>query len=149
MNPESFTRRIHVLLVEDNPADARLIQEILKDNKFSKNISVVGDGEEALTYLYQQGRHRNAVRPDLILLDLNLPKKNGRAMLEQVKTNPELKRIPVVIFTSSEAEADILGAYDLHVNCYITKPIRLEQFSMVLKSIENFWFGIVQLPKND
>jgi two-component system, chemotaxis family, response regulator Rcp1 len=146
MSFETFARPIHILLVEDNPGDIRLTQEILKDSKMHNNLLVANNGEEALGYLYRQGMHRNVVCPDLILLDLNLPKKGGYEVLEQIKADPELKRIPVVILTSSKAEEDILKTYNLHANCYITKPVSLEQFCAVVKSIENFWLAIIKLP---
>jgi two-component system, chemotaxis family, response regulator Rcp1 len=137
---------IEVLLVEDNPGDVRLTREALRDGKVHNNLSVAPDGVEALAFLRRQGRYADAPRPDVILLDLNLPKKDGREVLEEIKADPSLARIPVVILTSSEAERDIAQAYALHANCYVTKPVDLDQFITVVKSIENFWFSIVKLP---
>jgi CheY-like chemotaxis protein len=137
---------IEVLLVEDNPGDVRLTREALKEGKVRNNLSVAPDGVEALAFLRRQGRYADAPRPDVILLDLNLPKKDGREVLEEIKADPALRTIPVVILTTSEAERDIARAYDLHANCYITKPVDLDQFITVVKSIEDFWFTIVKLP---
>lgn len=139
-------RPIDILLVEDNPGDVRLTMEALREAKVLNNLVVVPDGIEALAYLNRQTIYRRAPRPDLILLDLNLPRKDGRALLEEIKQSPELKRIPVVILTSSKAEEDIIKAYDLHANCYVTKPVGLEQFIQVLRTIEDFWLSIVKLP---
>lgn len=133
-------------MVEDSEGDVRLMREALKESKLTNSVQVVRDGEKALAYLHQAGPYTKAARPDLILLDLNLPKKDGREVLAQIKADEQLKRIPVVILTSSEAEQDILIAYDLHANCYITKPVDLEQFITVVKAIEEFWFMIVKLP---
>jgi two-component system, chemotaxis family, response regulator Rcp1 len=146
MNSRSISRPIEVLLVEDNPGDVRLTREALKEGKVRNNLHVVSDGAEALAFLGRQGQYETAVRPDLILLDLNLPKKDGRQVLEEIKNDPVLRLIPVVILTSSQAEQDILRAYDLHANCYVTKPVDLDQFITVVKSIESFWFSIVKLP---
>jgi two-component system, chemotaxis family, response regulator Rcp1 len=148
MSFETFVRPIDILLVEDNPGDIRLTQETLTDSKMHNNVIVVYNGEEALAYLYRRGEYRNAVRPDLIILDLNLPKKGGHEVLEQVKEDPELKHIPIVILTSSKAEEDILKTYNLHANCYVTKPLDLEQFCTVVNTIESFWLSIVKLPKS-
>ena len=137
---------IQVLLVEDNPGDVRLTKEALKEGKLLNHVSVVGDGVEALSFLRRQGKYADAVQPELILLDLNLPKKDGREVLAEIKADPCLRRIPVVILTTSSAEEDILRTYDLHANCYITKPVDLEQFMRVVKSIEDFWVSIVKLP---
>jgi chemotaxis family two-component system response regulator Rcp1 len=134
-------------LVEDNPGDVRLTKETLKNSKIHNNVIVVNNGEEALAYLYRRDTYRNAVLPDLILLDLNLPKKGGVEVLAQVKEDPELKYIPIVVLTSSKAEEDILKSYNLHANCYVTKPIVLEQFCTVVNTIESFWLSIVKLPK--
>lgn len=139
-------RLIEILLVEDNPADVRLTQEALKDGKLLNTLSVVGDGVEALAFLRRQGQYKDAPRPDLILLDLNLPKKDGREVLAEIKTDEKLKSIPVVVLTVSKAEEDILKTYRLHANCYITKPVDLDQFIAVTHSIEDFWFSIVKLP---
>ena len=137
---------IDILLVEDNPGDARLAVEALKESKLKNNMFVVNDGEEAMDFLRKNGKYEKVPRPDLILLDLNLPKKDGREVLEEIKTDPDLKRIPVVILTISKAEEDILTSYNLHANCFITKPIDLHQFMKVVKSIEDFWLTIVKLP---
>lgn len=134
------------LLVEDNPGDVRLTREALKESKLRNHLSVVGDGEEALAFLRRQPPYENAPRPDVILLDLNLPKKSGREVLAEIKADPDLKRIPVVVITSSEAEQDIVASYDLHVNCYVTKPVDLDQFIKVVRSVSEFWLTIVRLP---
>ena len=139
-------RPIIILMVEDNPGDVRLTQEALKEGRVRNTMYVVGDGVEAMDFLRRQGKHANAPRPDLILLDLNLPRKDGREVLAEVKEDPNLKRIPVVILTTSTAEEDILKSYDLHANCYITKPVGLEQFLTVVKSINGFWLEVVTLP---
>lgn len=143
----SSLRTIEILLVEDNPGDVRLTTEVLKDAKLCNCISVVSDGVEAMEFLNRQGVYGEAKRPDLILLDLNLPRKDGREVLEEIKADPNLKYIPVVILTTSNAEQDIIKSYSLHANCYITKPVDLEQFSKVVSSIEEFWFSIVKLPR--
>lgn len=137
---------IEILLVEDSPADVRLTQEALRDGKVLNHMSAVSDGIEAMAYLKREGPYRDVQRPDLILLDLNMPRMDGREVLEQIKKDPDLKRIPVVILTTSRAEEDILRSYNLHANCYISKPVDLEQFITVIKSIEEFWLTIVQLP---
>ena len=146
MSNRPASQPIEVLLVEDNPGDVRLTREALRDGKVQNNLSVVPDGVEALAFLRRQGKYAAAPRPDLILLDLNLPKKDGREVLEDIKADPALQRIPVVVLTSSEAERDIAQAYALHANCYITKPVDLDQFITVVRSIEDFWFTIVKLP---
>jgi two-component system, chemotaxis family, response regulator Rcp1 len=133
-------------MVEDNPGDIRLCVEALKEGKVRNRMHTVGDGEEALAFLRRQGAYAQALRPDLILLDLNLPKKTGQEVLAEIKDDPDLRRIPVVILTVSEAEADILKTYNLHANCYITKPVDLERFIEVVKSIEDFWLTVVMLP---
>ncbi|MEW6734201.1 MAG: response regulator [Acidobacteriota bacterium] len=140
------TKPIEILLVEDNPGDVRLTKEALKEAKVYNNLSVAMDGIEALEYLHKKGRYTNAVTPDLILLDLNLPKKDGREVLEEIKNDQRLRRIPVVVLTTSDAEQDIIKTYHLHANCYITKPVDLEKFITVVESIENFWLTIVKLP---
>ena len=137
---------IEVLLVEDSPDDADLTMDALRDGRVRNRITHVEDGIEAMTFLRRQGRHADAPRPDLILLDLNLPRKSRREVLAEVKQDPDLRRIPVVIMTSSDDEKDILAAYNLYVNCYVTKPVDLDQFIGVVKSIEQFWFTIVKLP---
>jgi CheY-like chemotaxis protein len=146
---EERLRPVEILLVEDNPGDVRLTMEALKENKVLNNLSVVNDGMEAIAYLRREGRYADAHRPDLILLDLNLPKKNGKEVLAEIKTDPDLKRIPVVVLTASSSEKDILHSYNLSANCYITKPVSLDQFVEVVKSIENFWLTIVKLPPGE
>lgn len=146
MNPEEFGKPIDILLVEDNPGDVRLTQEALKDSKVKNKLYSVKDGIEAMKYLCKEGEYADAVRPDLILLDLNMPRKDGHEVLMEIKADKGLKRIPVVILTVSKAGEDILKTYDQHANCYITKPIDLDQFLKVIKSIEEFWLTIVKLP---
>jgi two-component system response regulator len=141
-----FSKPVEVLLVEDNPGDVVLTREALRDNKLEINLSVVADGEEALHFLTRQGRFSAAPRPDLILLDLNLPRKDGREVLAAIKADKALRTIPVVILTSSEAEEDVLKAYHLCANCYVQKPLDLDQFTKVVHNIENFWFTVVKLP---
>lgn len=143
---EQSGRPAEFLLIEDNPGDVRLTREALAESKLRNNLNVVSDGMEALAFLRRQGKYADAPRPDVILLDLNLPKKDGREVLAEIKSDPELKRIPVVVISSSEAEADILRSYDLHVNCYVTKPVNLDQFIKVVQSVESFWLTIVKLP---
>ncbi len=137
---------VEILLVEDNPGDVRLTQEALKESKMLNTLSVASDGIEALEFLHRQGKFANANRPDLILLDLNLPRKDGREVLDEIKSDDELKRIPVVVLTTSKAEEDIIRMYTRYANCYITKPIDFDQFILVIKSIEEFWLSIVKLP---
>jgi len=144
---ETTGRPIEILLVEDNPGDVRLTVEILKETKVRNNLTVAGDGNEALELLRRTGRYTHAVRPDLILLDLGLPKKDGKQVLAEIKADPVLKRIPVVILTSSKAEEDVVKSYNLYANCYVTKPVDLEQFVKVVKSVEDFWLTIVELPQ--
>lgn len=144
---ENISRPIEILLVEDNPGDVRLTREALQDAKVLNNLYVAGDGFEALAFLNRQGKYKNAVRPGLILLDLNLPQKDGREVLAEIKVDPDLRRIPVVILTTSKAEEDILKTYDLHANCYITKPVDFEKFLEVIQAIEDFWLSIVKLPR--
>lgn len=144
-----YGRPINILLVEDNPADVRLTQEVLKDAKVRNTLTAVGDGEEAMALLHREGKHAAALRPDLILLDLNLPKKDGRELLAEIKSDENLKIIPVIILTTSTSEEDILKSYGLHANCYITKPVDLDQFVKVVQSVEDFWLTIVKLPKNE
>jgi two-component system, chemotaxis family, response regulator Rcp1 len=146
MNIGETATPIVIFLVEDSPGDVRLTREALLDAKVKNNLHVALDGMEAMSFLLQQGKHVNAPRPDLILLDLNLPKKSGREVLEEIKLDPSLKSIPVVILTTSAAEEDILRSYQLHANCYITKPVDLDQFLKVIKTIDNFWLAIVKLP---
>ena len=143
---ETNPKFIEVLLVEDNPADVRLTREAMKGSKIWSRLHVVEDGAEALAFVQQQGRHANAPRPDLILLDLNLPKKYGREVLSIIKADENLKRIPVVVLTTSQAEEDILKSYNLNANCYITMPVDFEQFMKIVKLVEEFWLTIVKLP---
>lgn len=143
MNP---TGAFELLLVEDNPGDVRLTKEALKDGRFLVNLHVVGDGVSAMEFLRRKGEHPNAPEPHLILLDLNLPKMSGREVLKEIKTDPSLRHIPVIIMTTSKAEQDILKAYDLNANCYIAKPVDLDQFLHIIRSIEDFWLTVVTLP---
>lgn len=140
------TRPIEVLLIEDNPADVRLTQEAFKEGRVANHLSVVNDGVAAMDFLRRDPPYQAAPRPDLILLDLNLPRKSGREVLQEIKSDPILRRIPVMILTTSKADQDLHKAYNLHANCYITKPVDLQQFLNVVKSIEHFWFNIVTLP---
>jgi CheY-like chemotaxis protein len=140
------SRPVEILLVEDNPGDVRLTIEGLKEGKVANNLHVAKDGAEAMAFLRREGQHAGAVRPDLILLDLNLPLMDGREVLSAIKSDPRLKTIPVVVLTTSRAEQDVLRSYELQANCYITKPVDLEQFITVVKSIEDFWLTIVTLP---
>jgi len=148
MNFESPSIPVDILLVEDNAGDVRLTREVLRDSKVRNNLIVASNGEEALACLRKQGKFKDTIRPDLILLDLNLPKKDGREVLAEIKDDADLKRIPVVILTTSKAEEDILRTYNLHANCYVTKPVDLEQFVKVVKSLEDFWLAIVKLPNH-
>jgi CheY-like chemotaxis protein len=141
-------RPIEILLVEDNPGDVRLTQEALREGKVRNNLNVAKDGMEGLDFLRRLGPFAHAPRPDLILLDLNLPKMDGREVLAEIKEDADLRTIPVVVVTSSEAEEDIVRSYDLHANCYIKKPVNLDQFITVVHSIEQFWLTIVTLPRN-
>jgi chemotaxis family two-component system response regulator Rcp1 len=146
MSVEIAPNPIRILMVEDNPDDVELTVEALKDGKVANILTVVRDGEEAMAYLRGEGEYQGSVRPDLILLDINMPRKDGREVLKEIKDDPRLRRIPVVILTTSAAEEDILHTYDLHANCYITKPVDFDQFLRVVKSIENFWLTVVKLP---
>ena len=146
MNSSGGRHFIQILMVEDNPDDIELTVEALKDARVPNRLTVVQDGEEALSYLRCRGKYAQALRPDLILLDLNMPRKNGRDVLQEIKNDPKLKRIPVVILTTSQAEDDILHTYDLHANCYITKPMDFNQLLKVVRSIEDFWLTVVKLP---
>ena len=146
MNSQLIGRPIEILLVEDSPGDARLTTEALKENKLSNRLSIVEDGVEALAFLRREGEYRDVPVPDLILLDLNLPKKDGRQVLAEIKDDEALKHIPVVILSVSGSEEDILMSYNLHANCYVVKPVNLEQFIKIVKSIEDFWLSIVKLP---
>lgn len=146
MNNENILEPINILLVEDNPADVRLMVETLKEEKIHNNLHTVGDGEEAMAFLRKEGKYSNEERPDLILLDLNLPRMDGREVLKEIKNDDALKSIPVVVLTVSKSEEDILKSYNLHANCYITKPVDLKQFSKVTKAVQEFWLTIVKLP---
>lgn len=148
MQRSKTSRPIQILLVEDNPGDVGLTLEALKEATLPNKLTVVKNGADALSLLRRQGQHAGAARPDLILLDLNLPKKDGRKVLAEIKGDDNLKRIPVVILTTSEDEQDVLESYNLHANCYIVKPLDLDRFITVVKSIEDFWLRIVVLPKN-
>lgn len=140
---------IDILVVEDNSGDARLIKEVMNDNKIFSSFYLAKDGVEAMDFLKHNGKFKNSPKPDLIILDLNLPRMDGREVLSEIKNDEKLKHIPIVIMTISQAEEDILKSYNLHANCYITKPIDLNQFIKVVKSIEDFWFSIVKLPPKD
>lgn len=146
MDSRNVVKPIEILLVEDNPGDIRLTQEVLKEGKIRNHLNVVEDGEKAIAFLQRLEPYSQAPHPDLILLDLNLPRRNGLEVLKIIKTNQSLKHIPVIVFTTSQAEEDIIGAYNLYANCYITKPIDLSQFIRSVKSIEDFWLTIVKLP---
>ncbi len=149
MGNDNIMEAIHILLVEDNPGDIRLTKEVLKEGKIRNDLSVCTDGEEALFFLKKQGKYKDVKPPDIILLDLNLPKKDGRQVLAEIKADPILMLIPVIVLTTSSAEKDILNMYAFHANCYITKPVDFDQFINVIQSIENFWLNIVKLPHNN
>jgi len=149
MHVEQTRQPINILLVEDNLGDIRLTQEALKHTGFKNILNVVTNGPEALAFLHRRGKFSSSTRPDLILLDLNLPRMNGREVLTKIKTDPKLKRIPVVVLTTSTAEDDILKAYDLHANCYVTKSVDLDQFFIVMQKIEDFWYTVTQLPPKE
>lgn len=146
MNHTPLVRPIEILLIEDNPGDARLTREALSEGKVHNNLHHARDGVEAIAFLRREGAFANAPTPDIILLDLNLPKKDGREVLSDLKADPRLRCIPVVVLTTSEAEQDILRSYELHANCYITKPVDLEKFIAIVRGIEDFWLAIVTLP---
>lgn len=146
MNSNTQRREVEILLVEDNPGDVKLTQKAFEDAALRNDFHVVNDGQEALEYLYQRGEYADAPRPDLILLDLNLPRKNGEEVLRDIKGDDALRRIPVVVLTSSEAEEDILESYDLHANAYLTKPVSFEGFKDIVQQIEGFWFEVVRFP---
>jgi len=137
---------IEILLVEDNPGDVRLTREALKEGKVYSNLHTAKDGVEAMDFLHRKGKYKDVPRPDIILLDLNLPKKDGREVLQEIKTDDQLKRIPVVVLTTSKAEEDVLRTYNLHANCYVTKPVDLEKFMVVVRTIDVFWLTVVTLP---
>lgn len=146
MTTGDSSKPVDILLVEDNPGDARLAIEALNESTVPNTVHAVRDGEEAMAFLHQEGKYASAPRPDLILLDLNLPKKDGREVLAEIKENPDLKCIPVVVMTTSNAEDDIRKTYNLHVNCYVTKPVEFDHFMKVIKSLEDFWLATVRLP---
>jgi len=147
MSVEVLEKPVEILLVEDNPSDVRLVQEALKDGKLRNRLSIAEDGEQALVFLNNEGDYQEMPLPDLILLDLNLPIMDGREVLAEIKNCPELKRIPVVVLTTSKSEEDIIKSYDLQANCFITKPVDLDQFIAIVQSIEQFWLTIVSLPE--
>lgn len=146
MNLNKNQNPVDILLVEDNPADVRLTEEVLKEGRIYSNLHVVTDGEEALSFLRRSDKYANVPRPDLILLDLNLPRKDGREVLAVIKADPDLRQIPVVVLTTSRNDDDIQQIYDLHGNCFITKPVDLDQFIYVIKTINNFWLTLVEYP---
>lgn len=148
MNTWATGSPVEILLVEDSPGDVRLTVEALKEAKVHNRLNVVADGVEAMAFLLRQRQYADAPRPDLILLDLNLPKKDGREVLAEIKVNPDLMTIPVVVLTTSRSEEDVVRAYEYHANCYITKPVDFQQFLNVVRSIENFWLTVVKLPPN-
>jgi chemotaxis family two-component system response regulator Rcp1 len=149
MSTRNGSRPIEILLVEDNPGDARLTEEALKEGKVRNNLHRAIDGVEAMAFLRREGEYKGAPRPDLVLLDLNLPRKDGREVLAEMKEHPDLRLIPVVVLTTSEAEQDVVRTYELRANCYITKPVDLEKFITIVRSIEDFWLTIVRLPSFD
>jgi CheY-like chemotaxis protein len=142
----SNSKPVDILMVDDSPEDVELTMEALKAGKVRNNLYVAKDGVEAMAFLRREGKYAETPSPDIILLDLNLPRKNGREVLAEVKSDEDLRRIPVVVLTASKSDEDILAAYDLHVNCYITKPVHFDQFVKVVNSIDEFWFSIVKLP---
>lgn len=147
ISPHSL-QTIEVLLVEDNAGDIRLTKEALKESSLLIHLNIARDGEEAMAFLRREGVHGGVPTPDLILLDLNLPRKDGREVLQEIKADADLKRIPVVVLTTSEADSDVLTTYGLHANCYITKPVDMDQFIKIVKLLEEFWFTIVKLPSH-
>jgi CheY-like chemotaxis protein len=148
MSAEKFGRLVEILLVEDNEGDVGLVEEVFEETKIRNNLHVAEDGEEAMQFLHKEGKFKDVPHPDIILLDLNLPKKDGREVLAEIKVDNTLKRIPVVVLTTSDAEKDIIKMYDLHANSYIMKPVDFDQFIKVIKSIEGFWLEVVKLPPN-
>ncbi|MGC2360408.1 MAG: response regulator [Thermoplasmata archaeon] len=146
LSEQPTPRPVQILIVEDNPADARLVREVMRDSKVLNEIQWVPDGVEAIAFLRHQGKYASAPRPNLIFLDLNMPRKDGREVLTEIKADESLRRIPIVVMTSSQAEEDIARAYDQHANCYVRKPIDFQQFHEVVKSLETFWFATVELP---
>ena len=149
MNISKNGKVAEILLVEDNPGDVRLTLEAFKEGKIINNLSVVKNGVEAMAFLRREREYVNAPQPDIILLDLNMPKMDGREVLAEIKKDESLRHIPVIVLTTSEAEQDILKSYDLYANCYITKPVDLDQFNTVIKSIKDFWLSIVKLPRSE
>ncbi len=147
MRRENNGRPVEILLVEDNEGDIGLVEEVFEEDRINNNLSITEDGEEAMEFLKREGKYENAPRPDLILLDLNLPKKDGREVLKEIKADDNLRKIPVVVLTTSKAEKDIVKSYDLHANSYITKPVDFNQFIKVIRSIEDFWLEVVKLPE--
>lgn len=148
MRRDNNGRPVEILLVEDNEGDIGLVEEVFEEGRINNNLNITEDGEEAMEFLRKEGEFANSPRPDLILLDLNLPKKDGREVLEEIKEDENLRRIPVVVLTTSTAEEDILKSYDMHANSYITKPVDFDQFIKVIKSIEDFWLEVVKLPED-
>jgi CheY-like chemotaxis protein len=146
MVTKSLPKRIEILLVEDSPADVLLTREAFEQNRIINSIHVAEDGVQAMDFLYKRGAYASSPRPDLILLDLNLPRKNGREVLAEIKADPELRKIPIVVLTTSSAEEDILRAYDLNANCYVVKPVGFNNFMQAMQSIRHFWFSVVTLP---
>ena len=146
MNATFQTRPVEILLVEDNPGDARLTREALKEGKIRNSLHHAIDGVEAMAFLRREDKYQDAPVPDIVLLDLNLPRKDGREVLSEMKQDPRLRSIPVVVLTTSEAEQDIVRTYELHANCYITKPVDLEKFIEIIRAIEDFWLAVVRLP---
>lgn len=146
MNFTTMSQPFEILLLEDNPGDIELIREAFQESRINYRLSVVRDGEAAIAFLHRQGKYTNAPRADLILLDLNVPKIDGRQVLAEIKNDPYLRRIPVIVLSTSAAEQDVLESYELHANCYITKPIDFEHFIAIVKAVENFWLDIVKLP---
>lgn len=147
MMPSGEISRIEILLVEDDPGDVLITREALEQSKLANTLHTVGNGEEALAFLRREGAYADAVRPDLVLLDLNLPRRDGREVLAEVKGDPDLRRIPVVVLTTSQAEEDILRSYDLHANAYVAKPVDFDQFVRVVRQIDEFFFSVVRLPE--
>ncbi len=149
MISQTLNNRMRILLIEDNAGDARLTQEIFKKSRLSNSIQVISNGIEALAFLRQEGQYKDAIHPDLILLDLSLPRRGGMEVLVEIKADDTLKLIPVVILTSSQAEQDIVNSYNLHANAYVVKPVKLDDFITVINSIGDFWVGVVKLPPNE
>lgn len=146
MVTKSLPKHIEILLIEDSPADVLLTREAFEESRILNTIHVAEDGVQAMDFLHRQGAYASVPRPDLILLDLNLPRKNGREVLAEIKADPELKKIPIVVLTTSSAEEDVLKAYDLNANCYVVKPVGFDNFMQAMQSIRHFWFSVVTLP---